>query len=111
MPLGRIATHDLEGDARAIADRLNARLDKLAGAEKEQIQFIADVSHELRTPLTVLRGSLEVALEEERSAEEYREAIGNALLEEVIEDPELNTRERLLERLAARRKLAPDDGS
>ena len=39
------------------------------------------MSHELRTPLTVLRGSLEVALEEERSAEEYREAIGNALLE------------------------------
>jgi signal transduction histidine kinase len=29
----------------------------------------------------VLRGSLEVALEEERSAEEYREAIGNAILE------------------------------
>jgi signal transduction histidine kinase len=29
----------------------------------------------------VLRGTLEVALEEERSPEEYREAIGNALLE------------------------------
>ena len=81
VPLGRIATHDLAGDARAIAERLNERLDKLAAAEKEQIQFIADVSHELRTPLTVLRGSLEVALEEERTAEEYREAIGNALLE------------------------------
>jgi signal transduction histidine kinase len=81
VPLGRIATQDLSGDALAVAERLNARLDKLAGAEKEQIQFIADVSHELRTPLTVLRGSLEVALEEERSAEEYREAIGNALLE------------------------------
>jgi two-component system sensor histidine kinase ResE len=81
VPLGRIPTSDLAGDARAIADRLNERLDKLASAEKEQIQFIADVSHELRTPLTVLRGSLEVALEEERTAEEYREAIGNALLE------------------------------
>jgi signal transduction histidine kinase len=81
VPLGRIATQDLTGDALAVAERLNARLDKLASAEKEQIQFIADVSHELRTPLTVLRGSLEVALEEERTAEEYREAIGNALLE------------------------------
>lgn len=81
LPLKRIPTHDLTGDARELGERLNARLDALASTEKEQQQFIADVSHELRTPLTVLRGSLEVVLEEERPAEEYREAIGNALLE------------------------------
>jgi signal transduction histidine kinase len=81
QPLLRIPADDLEGDARQIAESLNRRLAALAGSEKEQQQFIADVSHELRTPLTVLRGSLEVALEEERPAEEYREAIGNALLE------------------------------
>jgi len=80
-PLKRIPAADLPDEARVLAERLNARLDALASAEKEQQQFIADVSHELRTPLTVLRGSLEVALEEERSADEYREAIGNALLE------------------------------
>lgn len=80
-PLVRIASVDLPADARAIAESLNVRLDALAASEKEQQQFIADVSHELRTPLTVLRGSLEVALEEDRSAEEYREAIGNAILE------------------------------
>lgn len=80
-PLKRIPAADLEGEAKEIAERLNARLDALASAEKEQQQFIADVSHELRTPLTVLRGSLEVVLEEDRPAEEYREAIGTALLE------------------------------
>ncbi len=80
-PLQRIPAEDLVPDARAIAESLNARLDALSASEKEQQQFIADVSHELRTPLTVLRGSLEVALEEDRSAEEYREAIGNAILE------------------------------
>ncbi len=80
-PLRRIAADDLPDDFRALVAGLNARLDALAAAEKEQQQFIADVSHELRTPLTILRGSLEVALEEERPAEEYREAIGNALLE------------------------------
>ena len=72
---------DLSGAALEVAESLNARLDALSGTEKEQQQFIADVSHELRTPLTVLRGTLEVALEEERPVEEYREAIGNALLE------------------------------
>jgi len=71
----------LVGPAREIAERLNARLDAVASAEKEQSQFIADVSHELRTPLTVLRGSLEVALEEDRPPEEYRDVIGGALLE------------------------------
>ena len=80
-PLARIPAEDLPDDARAAAESLNRRLDALASSEKEQQQFIADVSHELRTPLTVLRGSLEVALEEDRSAEEYREAIGSALLE------------------------------
>ena len=80
-PLRRIPDEGLSEDARRLVDLLNARLDALAATEKEQHQFIADVSHELRTPLTVLRGSLEVALEEERPAEEYREAIGNAILE------------------------------
>jgi len=80
-PLKRIAATDLPPEAREIAEALNGRLDAVASAEKEQQQFIADVSHELRTPLTVMRGSLEVVLEEDRPAEEYREAIGNALLE------------------------------
>jgi two-component system sensor histidine kinase ResE len=80
-PLKRISTAELSEEARAVAEALNARLDAVAAAEKEQQQFIADVSHELRTPLTVMRGELEVALEEDRSAEEYREAMGNALLE------------------------------
>ena len=80
-PLKRVPSADLPEQARAIAEMLNGRLDAVATAEKEQQQFIADVSHELRTPLTVMRGSLEVALEEDRSPEEYREAIGNALLE------------------------------
>ena len=80
-PLLRIPAEGLPPEGRDVVDRLNARLDALASAEKQQNQFIADVSHELRTPLTVLRGSLEVALEEDRPAEEYREAIGNALLE------------------------------
>ncbi len=80
-PLKRVSAEDLSPEAREIAEALNSRLDAVAASEKEQQQFIADVSHELRTPLTVMRGSLEVALEEDRPAEEYREAIGNALLE------------------------------
>ena len=80
-PLKRIPSEGLTGAALTIAEQVNARLDAVDAAGKEQSQFIADVSHELRTPLTVLRGSLEVVLEEDRAVEEYREVIGNALLE------------------------------
>ncbi|MDQ5872645.1 MAG: hypothetical protein M3547_10640, partial [Acidobacteriota bacterium] len=52
-PLRRIPVTDLDSPAKELAERLNARLDALSDAEKEQQQFIADVSHELRTPLTV----------------------------------------------------------
>jgi heavy metal sensor kinase len=46
----------------------------------EQIrQFSTDVSHELRTPLTVIRGQLEVALFTAQTAEQYREAMEEAL--------------------------------
>ena len=80
-PLRRIPADGLSAEASRVVELLNTRLDALAATEKEQHQFIADVSHELRTPLTVLRGSLEVALEEERTADDLREAIGNAILE------------------------------
>jgi signal transduction histidine kinase len=49
--------------------------------EREQVEFVADVSHELRTPLTILRGGLEVALERDRTADEYRQALSEALVE------------------------------
>lgn len=63
------------------AEELDARLADLERREIEQAQFIADVSHELRTPLTILRGGIEVAIEGERTADEYRQALSEALVE------------------------------
>ncbi len=60
---------------------IEERLAELERRELEQAQFIADVSHELRTPLTILRGGIEVAIEGERSADEYRQALSEALVE------------------------------
>ncbi len=60
---------------------VDAKLADLERREIEQAQFIADVSHELRTPLTILRGGIEVAIEGERTADEYRQALSEALIE------------------------------
>ncbi|MEW6278899.1 MAG: ATP-binding protein, partial [Candidatus Eremiobacterota bacterium] len=48
---------------------------------QSQRQFLADASHELRTPLANLTGTLEVALRRDRTAEEYRVTLQQALQE------------------------------
>ena len=57
-------------------NRMTARLNQ---SFEQMRQFSTDVSHELRTPLTAIRGQLEVALFTASTAEQYRDAIVNAL--------------------------------
>jgi heavy metal sensor kinase len=54
---------------------INDLLARLEASFNEQQRFVADASHELRTPLAVLRGETELALEHQRGADEYREAL------------------------------------
>ena len=58
-----------------LATTINALLARLDATFAEQQRFVADASHELRTPLAVLRGETEVALEQNRGAEDYRESL------------------------------------
>jgi len=58
-----------------LATTINALLARLDATFSEQQRFIADASHELRTPLAVLRGETEVALEQNRDAEDYKESL------------------------------------
>ncbi len=57
-------------------DRMIERLETLVGSQQ---RFVAHAAHELRSPLTALYGELQLALRRERSAEEYRGAIAQAL--------------------------------
>lgn len=57
----------------------NALLDRLEVSFNSQKMFVSNVSHELRTPLAALIAELDLSLQRERSGDEYRMAIGNAL--------------------------------
>jgi heavy metal sensor kinase len=60
---------------------INGLLDRLADHLARQRDFVANAAHELRSPLAAMRTSLEVALDHDRTPEEYRE-----LLADVVEE-------------------------
>ncbi|MCC6823872.1 MAG: heavy metal sensor histidine kinase, partial [Verrucomicrobia subdivision 3 bacterium] len=64
-----------------LATVFNATLQRLENSFAELRRFAADASHELRTPLTALRAEGEVALNNAREPEQFRQSIG-AMLEE-----------------------------
>ncbi len=96
-PVGAMAAHAKEISATSLSQRLpvanphdelgrlatvfNATLQRLENSFAELRRFAADASHELRTPLTALRAEGEVALNNARDPEQFRQSIG-AMLEE-----------------------------
>jgi heavy metal sensor kinase len=58
-----------------LASTLNEMMGRLELAFERQKQFTADASHELRTPLAVIQAESTLALEKERSVEEYRKSL------------------------------------
>ena len=60
---------------------VNGLLDRIAAYLEQNRQFTANAAHELRSPLAAIQSSLEVAMGAERSAEEYKDLIGETLEE------------------------------
>ena len=75
-----ISAHDLsqrlsldlpDDEVGRLAQTFDDMLARLEDAFQRQRRFVSDASHELRTPLAIIRGEVEVALEQPRSAEVY----------------------------------------
>ncbi|WP_337662599.1 sensor histidine kinase [Streptomyces sp. XHT-2] len=61
-PRERVTVPATAHEITALADTINATLQRLDHAAAQQRRFVADAAHELRSPLTTLLTSLEVAL-------------------------------------------------
>ena len=59
-----------------LATTLNEMMDRIRHSVERMQRFSANAAHELRTPLNALRSRLEVTLEQTRSPEEYKKALG-----------------------------------
>jgi two-component system OmpR family sensor kinase len=77
----RITAHADVVEFAGLVGVLNDMLERLDGALAQQRRMIADLGHDLRTPLTAMRGTLEVALRSERTADEYRLVLRSSLEE------------------------------
>ena len=68
-------------ELRAPAMAFNEMLDRLKESFTQISQYTSNLAHELRTPINNLMGEAEVALSQERTAEEYRKVLESGLEE------------------------------
>lgn len=68
-------------ELRAPAMAFNEMLERLKNSFTNISQYTSNLAHELRTPINNLMGEAEVALSQERTAEEYRKVLESGLEE------------------------------
>lgn len=83
-----------------LAKTFNKMLERLETSFAMQKNFIANASHELRTPITSINGQIEVLMMKDRSAYEYKSALGS-VLEDIKSLIDLSNRLLLIARTSA----------
>jgi len=71
----RIRSGSTKDELHKLTQTCNLLLDRLQDSFVIQRRFISNASHELSTPLTSVSSQLDVALQKDRSAQEYKETI------------------------------------
>jgi two-component system sensor histidine kinase ArlS len=78
----RIPTGYIKDEWYYLSDTLNDLLNRIQESFELQRRFISNASHELSTPLTSISSQVEIALQRERTKQEY-EAVLTAVLQDV----------------------------
>jgi heavy metal sensor kinase len=74
---GRLPKTGAGDELDELAETINGLLDRLAAYHAQVSRFTADASHELRSPLAAMRASVEVALQQPRTAADYRDVLAS----------------------------------
>jgi heavy metal sensor kinase len=77
----RLAVPQTGDQLQRLTETLNATFARLEASVRRMKQFTADASHELRAPISLIRTTAEIAVQRDRSAPEYREALDDILHE------------------------------
>lgn len=75
----RLPVKNADDELGELSTAFNALLERLETSFNAQKMFVSNVSHELRTPLAALMAELDLALQKERTPEQYRTAMGRVL--------------------------------
>jgi two-component system, OmpR family, heavy metal sensor histidine kinase CusS len=75
----RLPVRGTDDELDRMSQTINRLLDEVAALVERQEQFVADAAHELRGPLAAVQGALEVAINREHTAQEYRETLDDIL--------------------------------
>jgi len=79
LPQFNIRPADVPTELRPFVDAVRGLLGRLGVEIDKQKQFTGDAAHELRTPLAVAKSTVQLALQQDRHAGEYRQALGETL--------------------------------
>jgi heavy metal sensor kinase len=71
----RLDAGEAAEELATLSASFNELLSRLDQSFENMRRFVADASHELRTPIAIIRGEADVALANERSTAEYKEAL------------------------------------
>lgn len=63
------------GELHQLAGAFNGMLDQIEASFAAEQRFTSDASHELRTPMSVIMAQAELTLSQDRTGEEYRDAL------------------------------------
>jgi len=77
----RLPIRDTGDELDQLSMTINSLLDRIAAYLERHRELTANVAHELRSPLAAILSSAEVALNHERTTDEYKELLGSIVEE------------------------------
>ena len=105
IPQFDLKPEDVHAELGPFVDAVGGLLGRLGQEIDKQKQFTGDAAHELRTPLAVAKSTVQLALQQDRQAGEYRQALAETL-------DDIERMERLINQMLhlARLDVAQDAG-